>query len=158
VPNFGRDPEITYTLKNADAAAKRYKINWNPDEPWKTPKSHPVDYKVPDFGLDKDIVDSLSNLKNTEEKLGTWTLPKEDVQLDADVSLEREPLLSWKPKRAKSAHPIDYFVPNFGVDHDILATQRHIKKTEKRLKKKWNPKKDEDGNWILPKEDAFFKL
>ena len=33
---------------------------------------HPVNYKVPDFGIDRDILDSLSNLKNTEAKLGKW--------------------------------------------------------------------------------------
>ena len=31
-----------------------------------------MNYKVPDFGMDRDILDSLSNLKNTEAKLGKW--------------------------------------------------------------------------------------
>ena len=33
---------------------------------------HPMNYKVPDFGMDRDILDSLSNLKSTEAKLGKW--------------------------------------------------------------------------------------
>jgi hypothetical protein len=31
-----------------------------------------MNYKVPDFGMDRDILDSLSNLKSTEAKLGKW--------------------------------------------------------------------------------------
>ena len=45
------------------------------------------------------------------------------------ITLEREPLLSWveaqKGKKPKS-HPVDYPVPNFGMDTDILATQASI--------------------------------
>ncbi len=33
---------------------------------------HRMNYKVPDFGLDVDILDSLKNLKVTEKKLGPW--------------------------------------------------------------------------------------
>ena len=33
---------------------------------------HPINYKVPDFGLDRDILDSLKNLKDTEKKIGPW--------------------------------------------------------------------------------------
>jgi len=28
-------------------------------------------------------------------------------------------------KSAKSAHPMDYFVPNFGMDQDIMDSQSH---------------------------------
>jgi len=33
--------------------------------------------------------------------------------------------------------PRDYFVPNFGVDHDILASERDLKVAEKNLDTKW---------------------
>jgi len=33
---------------------------------------HPMNFKVPDFGLDVDILDSLKNLKDSENKLGPW--------------------------------------------------------------------------------------
>ena len=41
------------------------------------------------------------------------------------VSVDREPLLTWAPTPPKG-HPIDYFVPNFGIDNDIKATDKHI--------------------------------
>ena len=33
---------------------------------------HPMNYKVPDFGLDHDILDSFKSLKDTEKRLGKW--------------------------------------------------------------------------------------
>jgi hypothetical protein len=88
-------------------------------------------------------------------------------------------------------HPMDYFVPNFGVDHDVLASHSAIASAEAQLKHTWvptllgdgkdpvvyndqkpldvdiqnslsnmdtqegvhgawNPKQDEDGNWVVP--------
>ena len=33
-------------------------------------------------------------------------------------------------------HPKDYFVPNFGVDHDIITTQNNYKKAGGKLVQK----------------------
>ena len=44
----------------------------------------------------------------------------------AAIIIDREPLLTWKPTDPAS-HPVDYFVPNFGVDHEIIATHSHEK-------------------------------
>merc|ERR1719284_2382521 len=60
------------------------------------------------------------------------------------VNLGREPLLSNGGHFATASPfgdysseyhpgPMDYFVPNFGVDKDIIATQKHIADTEKKL-------------------------
>ena len=48
--------------------------------------------------------------------------------------------------------PHNYFVPNFGVDHEILTTHSNMDKAEKKLKTKWNPTQDKDGKWIVPTE------
>ena len=61
------------------------------------------------------------------------------------VSLDREPLLTWAPTPPKG-HPIDYFVPNFGIDNDIKATDKHIADSEKKLKHVWTPVKNGDPN------------
>ena len=53
------------------------------------------------------------------------------------VTIQREPLLTWAPKAPKS-HPVDYFVPNFGLDHEILGTQDSIRYEEKRQGVQWN--------------------
>ena len=63
------------------------------------------------------------------------------------VKMEREPLLSWKPTKcwppqdSPCGHdvPKDYFVPDFGVDHDIKGTHASIKAAEDSLDHKWKP-------------------
>jgi hypothetical protein len=51
-------------------------------------------------------------------------LRRDFAQLKSEnlVQLDREPLLSWKPKADMDKHDKDYFVPNFGKDHDIKAS------------------------------------
>ena len=46
--------------------------------------------------------------------------------------------------------PKDYFVPDFGLEEDVVDTLAHIKKEEKRLKHVWKPVQDENGVWIVP--------
>lgn len=53
---------------------------------------------------------------------------------------------------------MDYPVPDFGVDHDVKHTQDHIAQVEKTLGVTWNPDQDDDGKWIVPTEEADFKL
>merc|ERR1711981_1153417 len=36
----------------------------------KTPLGYPINYPVPNFGVDSDILDSHTNLANTESKMG----------------------------------------------------------------------------------------
>lgn len=60
--------------------------------------------------------------------------------------------------KKKSAHPVDYKVPDFGVDADIIQTQKHIAEQEKKQNHKWVPKKDEEGNFIVPGAWSGHKL
>ena len=39
------------------------------------------------------------------------------------------------PEKPKEI-PMNYFIPNFGPDHDIKASQLHLSKTEKKMKHK----------------------
>jgi hypothetical protein len=78
VPNFGVDTDILDSQRNLHNT----EINLGHDLNLKVGGSrntgvddfdgHPMNYKVPDFGMDRDILDSLSNLKSTEAKLGKW--------------------------------------------------------------------------------------
>jgi hypothetical protein len=94
------------------------------------------DYFVPNFGVDEDIKATRNSAKVAEKSTGIkWVVPEKGyvpswgaVQLDEET--EREPLLASKFNRKELVHQkpaydgmnIDYFVPNFGVDHDIKAT------------------------------------
>jgi len=57
-----------------------------------------MNYPVPNFGVDKDILATEKHLKDMEAKLGKWDLKK---------------------KSDKPSYPMNYKVPSFGSDHDI---------------------------------------
>lgn len=62
----------------------------------------PVNYSVPNFGVDAEILSTHASIASSEATLGqslstSWKKPDE-------------------PKR-------NYFIPNFGVDKDIKLTQ-----------------------------------
>ena len=54
--------------------------------------------------------------------------------------------------------PINYYVPDFGVDHDIIHTQKHIADQEARLKHNWQPKFDKDTEKFVVPTAHEFKL
>ena len=90
----------------------------------------------------------------TREPLLTWK-PTNKKSL---VMLDREPLMSWKPTVAHT-HPMDYPVPNFGQDSDMIGTNQHIQEAEGQYKHNWQPKQDEETEkWIVPHATVEFKL
>jgi hypothetical protein len=149
---------------------------------------HDKDYKVPDFGLDEDVVIALKNIADQEklkkvkwvpkqDENGVWIVPEANdndsysykslLQTDSNVNVKHhhrhhhtqeetsDPICSsaghpCDQNKRKSPHPIDYKVPNFGVDEDIVSTQSHIAEQEKKQGHKWTPKKDENGNYNMP--------
>ena len=144
---------------SAVAISREPLLTWAPTEP----ATHPINYPVPNFGVDHEILASHKHLAEAEKTLkhtwtptqdedGVWDVPTETASfklLQTGANIQREPLLTWKPTDPAS-HPVDYFVPNFGMDHEIKASLEHSKA--------WTPVKDEDDEWIVPKEDAFFKI
>ena len=142
---------------------------------FKKPKSHPVDYFVPNFGQDENVKLSLANIKQSENDLKhKWQfVPKKDRAAphpvdyfvpnfgqDKDVkdslahTSQSETNLKhkWNPvpkKDQPKGHPVDYYVPNFGVDHDIKVAQANIAVQEKKHGT-WKPVQDDNGVWIVP--------
>jgi hypothetical protein len=120
---------------NSDTSMLQVDAEREPLLTWKqrVPKSHPVDYFVPNFGPDQDNVLTTNNsLRIAEGLVGrSW---------------------NYTPptKEQKAGHPMNYFVPNFGIDEDIKITQNNIKSEEKRLKHEWKPVQDDNGVWIVP--------
>lgn len=54
-----------------------------------------------------------------------YPLQSSQIQLTSNMYNGREPLLSWAPKTPAEHGPVDYFVPDFGVDHEIAATHKN---------------------------------
>jgi len=166
VPNFGVDHDIKTTqsnLKNAESKLGPWVVKkalaqqgsipaCNTDagcatetaSPWKLQKDTDKwdkDYKVPNFGVDRDIIATTSNLKNAEKRLGAWNLSQQQSipACNTDAGCATETASPWKLQKDTDKWDKDYKVPNFGVDRDILATKSNLKNAEKRL-----------GAWNIP--------
>ena len=139
------------------------------------PKPHPVDYPVANFGVDADIATTQANQAYSEGKLkkANWnpqpflndnlqvnTEESSDDSSDSDdenvqLSMEREPLLAWKPKDPKFPK-LNYFVPNFGNDSNVQTTLDNAKLAEKITGHTWtyiDPKdrpKPEKKDYFVP--------
>ena len=104
---------------------------------WPFSKGDPskLNYFVPNFGNDRDMINTANSIKWAEDKTKKkWKVPT-------------------KAELKKADYPKDYFVPNFGLDKDILATQSIIEKLEKKHGK-WTPKQDDNGVWIVPSAES----
>ena len=71
-------------------------LTWAPTEP----ASHPINYPVPDLGMDRDIKDSLKHLKDQEAEKGTWTLPR-DKEGKIISSMPSNNTLAWPLRRSQ---------------------------------------------------------
>lgn len=92
------------------------------------------DYFVPNFGADHDILDTHHNAAAAEAfckggKCGQpWKVAAQVASIPACNSIECQTETAAHSKLQKDTDPWDkdYFVPNFGMDHDIIATQKHL--------------------------------
>ena len=144
-----------------------------PADPW------PKDYKVANHGVDHDIKTSDSNTAAAEAKLGAW-VPKQDEDgkwivptetaefkltgTQTDVRMTSDPICSSAgctqyEHPHKETHKMNYFVPNFGKDHDIKASEDSALKSEQTLGHTFTPKFDEEKDeWVVPSADIEFRL
>ena len=84
--------------------------------------AYPINYQVPNYGVDHDIADSQANLKNAEKSLGH--------KLDLVAGGRRSTGVDNFDN-----HPMNYKVNNLGMDKDIIDTQKNLKDAEKKLGK-----------------------
>ena len=100
-------------------------------ETWMDPK-WPVNYSVPNFGKDHEIVSTQDAISKTEELMGK----KINASFD-------------EPK----APPRGYVVPNFGKDVDMINAESAIASSEATLGTTWTPVADANGYFNVP--EAF---
>jgi hypothetical protein len=138
---------------------------------------------VPNFGQDKDVKTTLKNIADAEKKLGKkLSTPKRDgdgsfsvpieknksynyknLQLDSDIVMESDPICSsagctqyLHPKK-KLTYELDYPVPNFGPDPDMVTTMKSLDIAEKNLKHKWVfGTKESKKKWANPALDTLY--
>jgi hypothetical protein len=139
-----------------------------------------MNYFVPNFGKDQDIVDSQAHLAEVEKKLNTnlsvaqndngnyIVKGNSDPSKFNDVNLSQieseegsDPICSsagctqYKHVGSKKKYPIDYPVANFGRDkNDIVASEDSLDWAEKHLGHKWNWVDPRSGPKAPPKDYA----
>ena len=165
VPNFGQDKDVKDSLAHTSQSEKNLNHQWNPVPKKDQPKQHPTDYFVPNFGVDEDIKSTQAHVAAQEKRLkhvwkpkqddnGVWIVPEPInnkaysynslVQTDTDIKTESNPMCSsagctFKARKDAKTHPMNYFVPNFGVDEDIGDSHSSLNWAEKNLKHTWVP-------------------
>jgi hypothetical protein len=82
---------------------------------------HPVDYVVPDFGMDHEIKYSLNNTKNTETKL------------KHKLNFMNDPV-----PPIEDNHPMNYPVADFGMDPEIVTSLKNMVGAESSLNHKFD--------------------
>ena len=81
-------------------------------------KKFKMNYAVPNFGVDHEVLSDAANVASVEKSLGHVFTPKE----------------------AGDGHKMNYKVPNFGIDRDIAGTQSSIASAESTLGHSWDLK------------------
>jgi hypothetical protein len=144
VPDFGQDHDIKDSLKHLDDSEAKH-------GPWVLP---------PKNETTSTLFPTNNTLASAKQMVPAH---KSALAVSADIQQKDDPICSsagctqYKHPEYKT-HPMDYPVADFGVDHDIKASDSHTTAAEKSLGHTWNPDQDDDGKWIVPTEDAEFKL
>jgi len=157
VPNFGVDHAILANHASLENAEKQLKHHWVWEE---HKKEDPVYYDDGTVkGLDSDITHSLNSMADQEaekgawnpvqDKDGNWIVPQaidnrsysydtSDVQLESDPICSSAGCTQYEWPAAPKSHPVDYPVPNFGKDPDMVTTNQSLAAAEKIQKHHWN--------------------
>lgn len=91
------------------------------------PEIPKVDYKVPDLGQDRDIQNVQKSLEAAQKITGhEWNL----VQLNSDPICSSAGCNQYKQKKQPLGYDLDYFVPNFGPDQDVINTAKSVVNAE----------------------------
>ena len=88
------------------------------------------------------MVNTKKHLDSTQTRLGhKWVI--EDVQAESEVNTESDPICSsagctqYKHKKTPLGYPINYPVPNNGVDSDIVDSHKSVAQAEADLGHDW---------------------
>jgi len=151
VPSFGKDPDMEGTMNSVRVAEEQvnHKLVMGTDDSkakWHTVAKDTLYNYHP--ALDKDIVDTQHHLAASEDTLGTYF-----------VQLRSDPITDSTGEVTQYTHPesdakkwkMNYPVPNFGVDREILDQQDNLDKTEKELGHVFTPtESDGDKPYTVP--------
>lgn len=170
MPNFGKDNEIQSLDESLSLAEKQVGAKFDAAS-LEQPKPFKNNYFVPNFGQDFDIKDSFSNLASAEKTTGiSWNVDFSAVQLDSslerphysrNVMMMSDPITDSTGEYTQYTHPdngdkkwkMNYPVPNFGVDQEVLSDKENVAAVEKDMGHVFVPKESGDPykmNYVVP--------
>lgn len=127
---------------------------------FKKPKGHPVDYFVPNFGVDKDILTTQRHIKEAETQLKrkmVLSQTEEDIRLDSDPICSSAGCDQYKHKKPKLGYDIDYPVPDFGADPDMEGTLTNEALASKMVNHNWEFGTEESkAKWHNVAKDTLY--
>jgi hypothetical protein len=187
VPNYGKDPDIVGSANSLSIAEAMHAHKLEMGTIASRAKWHNVAKDTMynfDPKLDEHILHSQKNLADTEDRLGhKWVIeaepayvpahekpaaaaaPEASNALQTQIDLRSDPICSsavctqYKHKATPLGYDLDYFVPSFGPDPDMVGTKNAISIAEamhnhkiimatKESRAKWhNVAKDVDYNF-----------
>jgi hypothetical protein len=74
---------------------------------------------------------SIANLRMEEAIHGNWDIANVMLDMQSDPICSSAGCTQYKQPEGDAGHPMDYFVPDFGVDHDIKASFEGLTVAEK---------------------------
>lgn len=130
VPNLGKDGDIA-TTANSIAIAEdmtHHKLKMGTAE--SKAKYHNVAKDVlynyaP--ALDKDVVSTNKHITDAEDRIGTTMVQMRDDPIGSSIGITQY----MHPESKTAPYPLNYAVPNFGVDSGILDVNGSIASAEK---------------------------
>lgn len=136
VPDFGQDHDIKASLSNERLASKMVGKEWR----FKTPgsweeyrnKAKDTNYNFKP-ALDHDVVSTQKNIANAEGEYGNWDL----VQTSSDPICSSAGCTQYKHPEPPKGHPMNYFVPDFGVDNEIINSMEDERVASTMLSHEW---------------------
>jgi len=170
VPNFGMDHNIIASEEDEKIASALVGHAWafkTPEswEKWRN-RAKDVDYNF-DPSLSQDMQTSLSNMNNATQEYGPnykWNLAA-DQPAESLVQLQSDPICSsagctqYKQPEGPEPHPMDYFVPNFGMDRDIKWSEEDEKVASALVGHAWAFKTPESWEkWRNRAKDAEYNF
>ena len=147
VPDFGKDPDMVGTMNSIAIGEKMNSHKFvmgtaDSKAKWHNVAKDTLYNYYP--SLDKDVIATNRHIAEAEDRLGTTM-----IQIRSDpITDSTGEVTQYNHPEASKKWKMNYAVPNFGVDHEVLSDAENIAATEKKLGHVFVPKESEAGHKV----------
>jgi hypothetical protein len=153
VNNFGADPDMVGTMNSISIGEKMNKHKFvmgtaDSKAKWHNVAKDTLYNYYP--ALDRDVVSTAKHLAEAEDRLGYSMI---QIRSDPITDSTGEYTQYTHPEGQNKKWKMNYAVPNFGVDHEVLSDKENVASVEKSLGHEFVPKETAEGhkmNYAVP--------